>query len=625
MYISARKPQEEISVLVILPFHVSPASQRAYSRLLETYKGFAGPELAFMGDFDELSDVDPVGADDSSPRVLEPAQNRLVEMRTQLLSSLSRTRSRCQRTSGGSTAGSEPSSDGGLQRGSPIRAELVAQLSAVRSLKKSEPVPLTLAGAGHVGPSAGLISASEAVARYVAPGLRAEQPSLGVTATVPTSQASNLLGGISAVEPIAHALLPPDRGVRRFAESEVPLGIFGQAGNYIQPEQLSGGLHNINITATGTGHLDTNVASLMPGVAPTTTAPGPPATVPSGGNALSFEDLLSAAVVSHGLTDLVTGAIDGLTLRDPASPSYPGREMMENYSGNSTDSASRKQMQRIMQSDTLGASSEFQYTPFQERAGDLIQDGATLRVKDKLQFPRVDRFLSWCRRRCEDWERIRDSGIGVFTYNPDPASPFKAHYRTAVMIVARYEFLMELVEYVRTEMPHVPFEATYVLITSYYVTARWTKQPFTTALSEDRDLLRLGSEKFTTVSARRENLRRLVMESFPTVAFQRVLARTGYVPTPMVQGAGLLPAPPQSGVLSPPSGAGAVVPPVASRPCPLCGSSEHSYYAGNYTHTGTITRACNRVKRVDGVKMKCVKKHAFSGPLMTPCDYTETV
>ncbi|KAK3281432.1 hypothetical protein CYMTET_10782 [Cymbomonas tetramitiformis] len=193
------------------------------------------------------------------------------------------------------------------------------------------------------------------------------------------------------------------------------------------------------------------------------------------------------------------------------------------------------------------------------------------------------------------------------------------------MIVARYEFLMELVEYVRTEMPHVPFEATYVLITSYCVMARWTKQPFTTALSEDRDLLRLGSEKFTTVSARRENLRRLVMESFPTVAFQRVLARTGYVPTPMVQGAGLLPAPLQSGVLSPPSGAGAVVPPVASRPCPLCGSSEHSYYAGNYTHTGTITHACNRVKRVDGVKMKCVKKHAFSGPLMTPCDYTETV
>ncbi|KAK3248443.1 hypothetical protein CYMTET_42095 [Cymbomonas tetramitiformis] len=33
---------------------------------------------------------------------------------------------------------------------------------------------------------------------------------------------------------------------------------------------------------------------------------------------------------------------------------------------------------------------------------------------------------------------------------------------------------------------------TYVLITSYYVTARWTKQPFSTALSEDCDLLRLA-------------------------------------------------------------------------------------------------------------------------------------
>ncbi|KAK3272638.1 hypothetical protein CYMTET_19077, partial [Cymbomonas tetramitiformis] len=179
-------------------------------------------------------------------------------------------------------------------------------------------------------------------------------------------------------------------------------------------------------------------------------------------------------------------------------------------------------------------------------------------------------------------------------------------------------------------MPNVPFDATYVLITSYYVTARLTKQPFITALSEDRDLLRLGSEPFTTVSLRRENLRRFVMEKFPTAAFERVLARTGYLGRPIAQGAGLFPVPPMIGAPSPSVGEATGVPPAepvhpaASRPCPLCGSTAHNYYAGHYTHEGPITRACNRVKRVDGVKMKCVKKHAFSGPLMSPCEYTET-
>ncbi|KAK3278371.1 hypothetical protein CYMTET_13685 [Cymbomonas tetramitiformis] len=149
---------------------------------------------------------------------------------------------------------------------------------------------------------------------------------------------------------------------------------------------------------------------------------------------------------------------------------------------------------------------------------------------------------------------------------------------------------MELVDYVRSEIPNVPFDATYVLITSYYVTARWTKQPFTRALKEDRDLVRMGSEALTTVSARRENLRRLVMETFPTMAFQRVLVRMGLLGNSVAPGAGSFPVPPQPSEQLPQSPVIPDVPSEASRPCPLCGSAEHSYYAGHYTHTGPITR-----------------------------------
>ncbi|KAK3238130.1 hypothetical protein CYMTET_51838 [Cymbomonas tetramitiformis] len=89
-------------------------------------------------------------------------------------------------------------------------------------------------------------------------------------------------------------------------------------------------------------------------------APWPPA---SGGSAPTFEGLLHTTEASRGLENRVTGAVDGLSLRDPASPSYPGRETLETYSGNSTDSALKKHIQRIMHSDTLGASADPQYTP----------------------------------------------------------------------------------------------------------------------------------------------------------------------------------------------------------------------------------------------------------------------
>ncbi|KAK3285578.1 hypothetical protein CYMTET_6828 [Cymbomonas tetramitiformis] len=366
------------------------------------------------------------------------------------------------------------------QKGSPVRAELLAQLSAARSsgslpVPPSVPVPLALTAPVHVAPAVSAELPRDVSAKYVPPAFRTSGLSLPLT----SSSLSIPPGlGESTVVPVARVEPPPELGdMRIVAERESALGRFGSSG--------------IHARATWTRNSSFYSAYLRN----------------------------DCSCYSDTVCDTRTSAL-GLCAW---SPSYPGREMLENYSGNSTDAASKRQMQRLMQSDTLGASTDLQYTPLQERGGDLVQEDASLCVKDKLQFPRADRFLNWCRRRCEDWERIRSSGLGVFAYSSDPDSPFKSHYRTAVLIVSRYEFLMELVDYVRSEMPNVPFDATYVLITSYYVTARWTKQPFSRALKEDRDLVRMGSEALTTVSARRENLRRLVMETFPTMAFQRVL------------------------------------------------------------------------------------------------------
>ena len=53
------------------------------------------------------------------------------------------------------------------------------------------------------------------------------------------------------------------------------------------------------------------------------------------------------------------------------------------------------------------------------------------------------------------------------------------------------------------------------------------------------------------------------------------------------------------------------------KPCPLCGSMEHMYHAGNYTHPAgvPITRPCT-MRLSDGTT--CGRLHAYTGPLSSP-------
>eukprot|EP00854_Cymbomonas_tetramitiformis_P021099 gene21099-25333_t len=107
------------------------------------------------------------------------------------------------------------------------------------------------------------------------------------------------------------------------------------------------------------------------------------------------------------------------------------------------------------------------------------------------QFPRPDRFLTYCRKRMSEWSTIQRSGLGVFA----PAhQPHVFHHRTALLVQARYGFMIELVEHAGLEWPWCTWESLYVCITTHYV-SMWELQPFSGAVRLDRDLLRFQYEE----------------------------------------------------------------------------------------------------------------------------------
>ncbi|KAK3252453.1 hypothetical protein CYMTET_38247 [Cymbomonas tetramitiformis] len=124
-------------------------------------------------------------------------------------------------------------------------------------------------------------------------------------------------------------------------------------------------------------------------------------------------------------------------------------------------------------------------------------------------------------KNIEEWELIRGSGVGA--YDPD-AREFGWQYRSATLVITRFEFMRELCEYVRGEWPTMRFEATYLLLTSQYITNRWTKYPYKESHKEDRTFLRLGTAQ-GTLSARRDELRQYMMEAFPHLEYDRLLVR----------------------------------------------------------------------------------------------------
>eukprot|EP00854_Cymbomonas_tetramitiformis_P009340 gene9340-11068_t len=251
--------------------------------------------------------------------------------------------------------------------------------------------------------------------------------------------------------------------------------------------------------------------------------PGEAAGIPS------FAALMDATVPSMGFEELMSGSVDGLTVDDLASPSALRREMRENYSGDGVSKAVKSVMRRVMQVDTLGESTEFLHTPL-HLAQDLVTtEGNKLKVKDRLKFPKRDRFLTYCRKRVAEWNTILLSGCGVFS--PSYGAHL-VHQRTALIIKARYEFLNELVEYAALEWSWCSWEGIYVFLTAKYV-AVWEMSPFSKAVKLDRDLLRFHSEEL--VGDRREAVRQYISDTVLPTQLTDILAKVNMVtgpPTP---------------------------------------------------------------------------------------------
>ncbi|KAK3247993.1 hypothetical protein CYMTET_42529 [Cymbomonas tetramitiformis] len=564
--------QEQRHTIMGNIFHRRCHSRAGGAKLIEAYTSdYLGPALAFPGEFDDYAEeIDPLNASPLATRAQRhPEQQRVHELRNSLVSS-------CQKAPHSAPPSVSDETDSQLddqQEPSPLR-ELPKGLGRLTL----EPVVQQRAHS----PPAVPVARIPAERKYVPPGRRMlpskEAPTLPTNAPIASNAPYGY--GVHCVE---------DPGVANMLKQESDRLL-------VEPQQFQG--------------------------TPT------------------FEDLVHLKNPTSCMSSLVTGEIDGISESDPASPSAPGTERYVNYSGNSTSKYSKAQMRRLMFVPTLGESSEFQYTPLQHNTGDIVQDGSSLRVRDNIQFPSFDRYTTWCRKMVEEWETIRSSGYGI--YAPSVDDSFRLQYRSATLVITRFEFLRELCDYVRSEWPELRFEATYTLITSHYLTARWSKYPYKDSQKEDRTLLRLGMAG-GSASSRRDDLHQYVMENFPHLEFGKLLSRlnlTGaggaspWFPWPGGVTSGALPPSSVLGNASssmPPSNSGAparATPTTRSDvgPCPLCGGA-HSYRAGAYNHPAElpILRTCNRIKTIGGVRKKCIVKHAFSGPLITPCDFTETV
>ncbi|KAK3274807.1 hypothetical protein CYMTET_17037, partial [Cymbomonas tetramitiformis] len=155
--------------------------------------------------------------------------------------------------------------------------------------------------------------------------------------------------------------------------------------------------------------------------------------------------------------------------------------------------------------------------------------------------------------------------------------------------------------------------------------------PFTGAAKLDRDLLRFQWE--IPDGDRRDVVRRYVVDTLSPSQVLEALQRVGVLgstspPGPSIQMASSpSPQPPRGAPAAPLSRTVATSSPTGTLRCPLCLGPHQYHRVDHYDHPPEepITQTCGKEKVIQGVKKKCILKHAFSGPLRTPCEHTETV
>ncbi|KAK3241455.1 hypothetical protein CYMTET_48772 [Cymbomonas tetramitiformis] len=605
-----------LEYLVVIPTHTTEAAELHLRSLQDAAEGFVGIKFAWLGDAEGEEEFSGLSGTPVAHR--DPERNTKLALREELRHS--------------------------VQRERDLR---VAHANSARSSESGD-TPEGSIPEGNYG-------YSPAVA-FQAPSSGAAQPALGVThpshsiptvGVAPNSLLPHPLGELTVEpqlapgEPATYppgAYIPPHLRPNATTHASIPAPLRAVPPSVVNPQPVTAGLlptaavpargqvGTTTSTAPAAGLQPDDLSSDLLRLRVTEELQRQTAQRHDAAGA-TYALMLAAVTPTMGISELVTGEIDGLAVTDLDSPSALRREMRENYSGNGTTKADKTVMRRLMQVDTLGDSAELRHTPFRASSESVTMDGNKLKVRDRLQFPRRDRYLAYCRKRSAEWRSIMDSGHGVFaaTYESQVY-----HRRTALLIQARYEFLIELVDHAGLEWSWCSWESLYVFITTRYVSA-WELQPFTGAAKLDRDLLRFQWE--IPDGDRRDVVRRYVVDTLSPSQVLEALQRVGVLgstspPGPSIQMASSpSPQPPRGAPAAPLSRTVATSSPTGTLRCPLCLGPYQYHRVDHYDRPPEepITQTCGKEKVIQGVKKKCILKHAFSGPLRTPCEHTETV
>jgi hypothetical protein len=186
--------------------------------------------------------------------------------------------------------------------------------------------------------------------------------------------------------------------------------------------------------------------------------------------------------------------------------------------------------------------------------------------------------------------------------------------RATALIVGRYQFLLATINYMLHELGE-PWALTWRYICSI-ATSHFEQFGLHDEMEQDKKILRLALKTGDKDRA----FASLAVEIFNAMLYNK--AKEHYqasvkTPTRVVPpGDGLGRGRPQGQ-----PGAGGAGPggDPSTRPCALCASTTHAYFAGHYDHPAAtaITQQCPKIKN----SIRCTFLHAFAGPLRSPCSF----
>jgi hypothetical protein len=351
----------------------------------------------------------------------------------------------------------------------------------------------------------------------------------------------------------------------------------------------------------------------------------------------SMEELLLHSTHSHGELPSEppanrgvdpTGVDEGFKKGDQNAPNAPGAMTFENMLGQDQSHKIHKQrVNAAVGSDTIDGQKKDRHWPEQEDTAQTLTlegDGLSLAVhKYQCKIPLRSIFPMYVDSRVRFWEGIGKCGVDVYA----PEHESYAYFSTmAGIIVLRYRFLLALIQVLSTEHD-LAWEVIWRVVCTQ-VTRDFSVHMLHHQGPTDRELyrvLRASAERrpdltLALARSRAELLGHTIMRAQTAAIGYSQPALGGLTHT---LGALTVGTPAQR-----PAGGG---PAAGGRGelCVLCGSRDHVYKrtadGSNrlYQHTDkmTITTVCTR-----GVgpftarnREKCGKRHAFSGPIQTPC------